>query len=234
MIKEEIEIEAQAYAETFRLKHDISGWYQQKVNDFTAGYKAALKKLGVKIKEDDHETNSKFKGLEQVCQIVMVPTEKETSLGVQANGVVKYLSSMGINALGVGKFQHLHLLCNDRIESGDWCYWPNEKSIKKCVNPIPEMEKTIGIKKIIASTDDSLVFPKKQDDGKTWWASIPKISEDFVKHFSETQGTIKNVIVEYEVDYSDVPDDAGSLWRAYMSYKLKVLTNNEIVIKINN
>ena len=231
VFKEDIQVEAMAYAESFRLIPETTGWYEQKVRDFTAGYEAALKKLGVKLKEDDPNTNSKFKGLEQVCEIIMIPSDKETSLGIQANGVVKYLNGMGINALGIGKFQHLHLTCNDEIESGDWCYWPNTNSVKQCVNPISEMEKQLGIKKIIASTDDSLKIPKKQDDGKTWWASIPKISESFVKHFADTQAKIKNVIVEYEEDYSEVDEDQGSLWRAYINYVLKILPNNEVIIK---
>lgn len=38
----DIKIQAEQYAEKFRLESDDKGWYQQKVDDFTAGYEAAL------------------------------------------------------------------------------------------------------------------------------------------------------------------------------------------------
>jgi hypothetical protein len=43
--EEQIKSEAELYAEKFRLVSEDGGWFQQKVNDFTAGYNAALQKL---------------------------------------------------------------------------------------------------------------------------------------------------------------------------------------------
>ncbi len=34
---------AEMYAERFRLDVKVKGWYQQKVDDFTAGYESAIK-----------------------------------------------------------------------------------------------------------------------------------------------------------------------------------------------
>ena len=39
---DEIQNKAELYAETFRLKVDDAGWYDQKVRDYIAGYNAAL------------------------------------------------------------------------------------------------------------------------------------------------------------------------------------------------
>lgn len=43
----DIKSQAERYAEKFRLIPETKGWYQQKVDDFTAGYKAALRQFAV-------------------------------------------------------------------------------------------------------------------------------------------------------------------------------------------
>lgn len=43
----DIKTQAEIYAENFRLIPETKGWYQQKVDDFTAGYEAALRQFAV-------------------------------------------------------------------------------------------------------------------------------------------------------------------------------------------
>jgi len=43
--KDAIKSAAELYAEQFRLVPEDAGWFQQKVNDFTAGYNACLQNL---------------------------------------------------------------------------------------------------------------------------------------------------------------------------------------------
>lgn len=43
----DIKSQAEIYAEKFRLIPETKGWYQQKVDDFTAGYEAALRQFAV-------------------------------------------------------------------------------------------------------------------------------------------------------------------------------------------
>ena len=43
----DIKKQAEQYAEKFRLEPETKGWYQQKVDDFTAGYEAALRQFTV-------------------------------------------------------------------------------------------------------------------------------------------------------------------------------------------
>jgi hypothetical protein len=47
MKTEEIKKQAENYAEKFRFIAETGGWYQQKVDDFTAGYEAALRQFTV-------------------------------------------------------------------------------------------------------------------------------------------------------------------------------------------
>jgi hypothetical protein len=43
----DIKSQAEQYAEIFRFEPNTKGWYQQKVDDFTAGYEAAIRQLTV-------------------------------------------------------------------------------------------------------------------------------------------------------------------------------------------
>lgn len=84
--------------------------------------------------------------------------------------------------------------------------------------------------KIIASTNLLLT-----NEFNNSFLSLPTIPEYFLKIYSESSldgVLLTSALVEYENDYSSIPDEEelDLTWRAYINYKLKTI-NNEIIIK---
>lgn len=51
----DIKKQAEQYAEKFRLETENKGWFQEKVDDFIAGYEAALRQFAVSGSVCDHK-----------------------------------------------------------------------------------------------------------------------------------------------------------------------------------
>jgi hypothetical protein len=92
-------------------------------------------------------------------KVVMLPTNEKANFacGLQPNGVLKYCNS--INALGIGKPQHLYIISDDEIKEGDWFYGYGNKIIGQAVkndviNVFPDY--LMEYKKIITTTDNSI------------------------------------------------------------------------------
>lgn len=70
MTPEEIKKEAKLYADSFSLKAETGGWHQQKAEDFTAGYEAALCKLNKKTTMNQELENA----------LKVIATEKQDAI----------------------------------------------------------------------------------------------------------------------------------------------------------
>ena len=103
--------------------------------------------------------------------------------------------------------QHLYIISNDEIKEGDWYIWMDNKTICKAEGMLMTINnhlKNGHVKKIIATTDDSLGFSFKVNYGAsttTTFTSLPQPSQQFIKKYVESYNKgeiITNVLVEYE------------------------------------
>jgi uncharacterized protein YbaR (Trm112 family) len=100
------------------------------------------------------------------------------------------------------KHQHLYIISDDKIEEDDYYI----------IDGIPELLKNNGLKfiddyckKVIATTDTSLRFPRKNSHPNSVWkldgALLPQPSQQFIQKFVEEYNKgniITDVLVEYE------------------------------------
>lgn len=185
------------------------------------------------------------------CDIVMLPTKGNSNILQLCHNKKLILVSDKIDT-GLDIKQHLYLLSNEQINEGDYYYYEQGAIYKAEYS----FEQNNTCRKIIASTDSNLMqIPCHKCNGlgiKSYYnldncsfckgsgfemndkPSIPKPSENFIKKYVESNGAIKKVLVEYEEDFSKVPEDSGSLWRAYIDYKLKLNPDNTINILIED
>jgi len=165
------------------------------------------------------------------------------------------------------EYQHLYITTDDEIKEGDWfiingghfikngirkCYYRHEspQSIRGKVKLMIQPAKTKGggfcypeeVKKIIATTNKSLVIGREHDDTvpfpKMRDKRLPKPSQAFIKKYCEVGG-IDEVLVEYEEKCPRCKcDNYDECWSAkecsvndsqYIQ-TLKVNSHNEITI----
>jgi hypothetical protein len=148
------------------------------------------------------------------------------------------------------KYQHLYITSDDEIKEGDWYKVMNDKynngiksiaqADKEHLRMIKENPRFI-CKKIIATTDKSLVIGKEHDDTVPYLKMrnkyLPQPSQSFIKKYCELDG-IDKVLVEYEkhIDqhpdwrptYSDPDNSGGAVIEFYLP---KTDSHNTITIK---
>jgi len=149
--------------------------------------------------------------MKQLRQVVMLPTEKASNLWKhKKEDRLGYSNGTTIEDSLVIP-QHLYITSNEEIKEGDWCITNggnNRIGVDKYQSTI---QYTIKPLKIIATTDKSLLIniTKKSSDGikyKHLPVYFPAIPESFIKAFVESNGTIKEVLVEYEERWKDLGD----------------------------
>lgn len=152
------------------------------------------------------------------CDIVMLSTSRENNPIIAApdNKTFMSLYQESDKKYEGMKPQHLYILSNEQINEGDWIGYPNLKNwvpVQYLKGDLTGLEK-----KIIASTDSSLTVEmigsqvlnrnKSCEDygfksgvgllSHVRVESLPKLPEDFIKKYVESNGSIKQVLVEYE------------------------------------
>lgn len=208
------------------------------------------------------EINSKFY---QKCEVVMLPTEKATAIVLFDKTAEKRFRDKLVYSPDVTEYrekdeisQHLYILSSEEIkeekvygifkdeigytieQEGVLCFHIPSKNGKGSLTfPYPRNFKN-DVKKIIATTDKSLIYKISVDCGSSVGNTIaiknlPRPSDDFIKAFVKKQGRIDKVLVEYEninvtkkEDYQYNDKTGGNL--NYV-WKLKVAPDNTITIK---
>lgn len=177
------------------------------------------------------------------CMVIMLPTTQETNITKSITSDYLYHSSTLEKAKLHFKhegatYQHLYIVSSEEIKEG-WIIGLDDKV--HYVNEVGTYPKVI-----IASTDLSL---KTLDHTNTFDNStdkvIPRPSDDFIKKYCELNGDIKDVLVEYQIEYYEplsdntitsachppFPADNIDLSKIGMKrYKLKVAQDNTISI----
>lgn len=165
-------------------------------------------------------------------QVVMLPTNEKASLylgRISSQLHYKSLDKIWIDN-SIVKFYNLYFLSDEEIKEGDWVYDVYINKIIRCNKELFTIKHTKQYKKIIATTDSSLII-KHHPQGQSMYL-LPQPSQSFLERFVESYNKgqqIKEVMVEYEQVrvYEQDAVDAGMI-----THTLKIdLKDNTITIK---
>jgi hypothetical protein len=106
------------------------------------------------------------------------------------------------------KSQHLYIISDDEIKKGDWYINTNLNTVIQCKDLSTIKNKPLR-KKIIATTDTSLIYNRKQlydnglldKDEQCFYKELPQPSQQFIEKYIESYNkgeVITDVLVEYE------------------------------------
>lgn len=168
--------------------------------------------------------------MKQLRQVVMLPTEKASKLIHSSNGILHYCQSDNIlEPNSKASNQHLYIISDEEIKEGDW-YIDNSAGL----NSIYQRPNSTGIgrnirssykeksmRKIIATTNENFRYYK--DSFMSVRSQLPKIPESFIKAYVESNGTIKEVLVEYNEPLNQKLKDENIKW-------IKLHSDNTIII----
>ncbi len=150
------------------------------------------------------------------AKLVMLATDDRTApIGIDDNSGKLFLFKPDEALWG---YQHLYIVTDEEIKEGDWYYTgarTSEYGVVKCdskrlENLLKDNNGGSVFYKIIATTDSSIQVNVQQHfvgDGKSFEKfSLPRPSNDFIEKFTEMQGNIDEVLVEYEgIEWLDRP-----------------------------
>lgn len=158
------------------------------------------------------------------CKVVMLPTNEKSKIHIHPKGIMYSSIEEFVQDCKEYKSYHLYIFSNEEIKEGDYRYSENLKDIKQVKGIIAKEDS--GFYKIIATTDDSVPYPKT----KPALAQIPNsFIEKFVEEYNK-DNIITEVMVEYDVMNKgyDKPKDFP-----YQECKmLKINSDNTINIKL--
>ena len=117
------------------------------------------------------------------CKVVMLPTTEKSRL-FKGGGSLNYLPHSVDNGDGWRSPQHLYIISDDKIEEGDWVIETSNSNALEQFADYSLNQKSMGCKKIIATTDSKL--------------KLPQIPQSFIEEYCR-KGGIDEVDVEYEV-----------------------------------
>lgn len=196
------------------------------------------------MKQDLIQVDGKFY---KKCKVIKLDTKDKTSV---LKNTYKFTKEHGNPIMYLDKrdnlnnaedrgyiFQHLYILSDEEIKEGDWFI----SELNQIWQHNGKIQPSIKAKKIIATTDESLIYNydyswiRTEDITKiTYNKSLPRPSESFLQKYCELGG-IDEVLVEYEdkgkwgfKQYEDGYVDAN-YW--YSNNILKIADDNTITIK---
>lgn len=153
--------------------------------------------------------------------IIMLPTNEKTHLLLTGRNDLYYSLNLSVFSLkeDIDKFQHLYILSNEEIKTGDWIYRYEDKKVFQSKSYFSEdnpLKKGL-ITKIIATTDTSL--------------GLPQPSQQFIKYYIEEYNK-GNVINKVEVEVKRRIEFNGChSYESSVNFDLKINSNNTINIK---
>lgn len=160
--------------------------------------------------------------MKKLCNVVMLPTEKESTIAIhRVNKDFAHYDGIEITDIWNFESQHLYIASDDEIKEGDnnWCIYDNQVIL----NDIYCQATLKDCKKIIATTDKSLIIA-----GTEKWVYPPQISESFIKAFVESDGSIKEVMVEYSEMYNCPCKEKLSIARNWWNKDESMNCKNEV------
>lgn len=192
------------------------------------------------------------------CMVIMLPTTQETNITKSITSGYLYHSSTLEKAKLHFKhegatYQHLYIVSSEEIKEEDYCIDTDNKPFHTNTPLKAKITQVKKCPKIIASTDSSLTIkrvvsiPQRKGLINHYFTSkpLPRLSDDFLSKYCELNGEIKDVLVEYQIEYYEplsgntitsachppFPADNIDLSKIGMKrYKLKVAQDNTISI----
>ncbi len=176
------------------------------------------------------------------AKVVMLATDKDSNINL-----CSYSDTMSFKTDFEKKEccinQNLYITSNEEIKEGDWCH--TKWGIDKCdkigglgIHYFNGLSMSFGkteleynqVKKIIATTDSSLVTNKGEVTEKFRYFYLPQLSKEFIQAYIESHNNgkvIEDVLVEMDerTDFKDVFDAIDG-----NAYQIK-LKDNIITIK---
>jgi hypothetical protein len=173
----------------------------------------------------------------QECDIVMLETVKTNNLNdIVLNPEKTRLATLNpltIDSKQPCTNQHLYILSNDEIKDCDWYFDHRLNKVLKVSQDItPKICKAFDYKKVIATTDSSLMIPFSNPNVNSEY--LPQIPQQFIEHFINeyNQGNvISKVLVEFQMFKGSIPVTwVSSLEDSNVNFSIKLNQNNEISI----
>jgi hypothetical protein len=180
--------------------------------------------------------------LKKKCNVVILATEKATNLAFNKESNKVFPSEKFISKVAKEHgwaFQHLYILSDEKIKEGDW-YFDKKSGVNKATSGFEfnEIELALGFNKnttfkIVASTDKLVKYTNEDTDGVHEY--LPSIPESFINKYIEEYNkgnVIKEVMVDYEFDYSNIYEKWDEEKGAYFIHKeqLKLRKDNTIIL----
>ena len=145
----------------------------------------------------------------KIAKILMLATNKPSKIGNLATYQKRSLSKVikeGVNPKdSTVQFWNLYIISDDEIKEGDWYFDGTDFIHKKSKHNNTLVDGNKQAKKIIATTDISLINRRQMtfmDEATEWIYDLPQPSQQFIEKFIEEYNkgnTITDVLVEYEL-----------------------------------
>jgi hypothetical protein len=143
------------------------------------------------------------------AKVVMLPTgfvARRSEIGLQVYKTNLKIIGHSENENIIYNQQHLYIISDDEIKEGDWCYNIVSKTIfqanKNFIKLITDPNVTLTTnKKIIATTDTSLIIEDYNEEVGFNAYNLPQPSQQFIEKYIECYNrgeVITDVLVEYE------------------------------------
>ena len=148
--------------------------------------------------------------MDKRVKVVMLPTKEKAGLVINpSTNKIQYVDfEKNSKYYTEASFicNHLYITSDDEIKEGDWCYNEKRKTIIQGKYMIKTCE-LVFCKKIIATTDSSLVYYLPEDINKVGAEhSLPQPSQSFIQKYVEEYNKgnqIVDVLVEYDGDWDE-------------------------------
>lgn len=168
--------------------------------------------------------------MKQLCNVVMLPTNNKAN-AIWWSGHKLYFKSPEDPSRG--ELNHLYITSSEESKEGDWFIADNQYLIKcngqtskSFINGNFYRSKC---KKIIATTDRSLIWSKETEALPSLPNQFPQIPESFIKKFIESNGSITEVLVDF-VDIGSIINDGFGGVKHISDIQPKLREDNTIII----
>jgi hypothetical protein len=139
--------------------------------------------------------------------IHLIPTDKPSSLVLETKNNNLFITTTKDFGTKIMKFQHIYITSDEEIKEGDYYYLPRTNSVHKCIEDPTELnlERRLGVAKIILTTDQSL-------------NGVQAIDDEFLGWFVDNPN-FKVIKIEKE----QVNNKPGSSYSTITYYKYKII-----------
>ena len=177
------------------------------------------------------------------AQVIMLPTENKINgsivKDIKEESKILHIKQKDYCEHEDFVAQHLYIISDDEIKEGDWYFDGTDFIHKKSKHNNTLVDGNKQAKKIIATTDTSLINRRQMtfmDEATEWIYDLPQPSQQFIEKYIEEYNN-GNIITDIEVEYSPSSITIQTYSEQQINDNLKALTlkinpkDNTITIK---